>query len=85
MKKKIKKYFYIAMFTLLGILASLVVHAGVEIAVIDLLTTDFERYNLGFSWSSWLTIHLVWSVLISVIFTIMGFWQGKYWWGKIYE
>ncbi len=83
--KTVKKYFYITMFVFLGVLASFVVHAGVEMAVIDLLVNDFERYNLGLSWNGWLTVHAVGSVLLLAIYAMTGLWLGKHFWEKKYE
>jgi len=79
-----KRKFYIAAFIFLGILLQFLVHAGIEIWYINLLLTDFQKYGFGLSWESWEMIHH--GLLLVLLFCggIFGFWQGKYWWKRIY-
>ena len=79
-----KRTIYITSFTLLGILLSTIVHAGVEIPVINLLVADFDRYSLGLTWAQWFWVHHVGSVILGVAGALFGFWQGRYWWRVIY-
>lgn len=81
MKKKI----YIIAFTVFGILLQLLLHTGIEIWYIGLLTLDFPRYSFGFSWNQWFLIHHIGAVILLVVGILFGFWQGKFWWQKIYE
>jgi len=80
-----KKTIYIILFTFLGILLQLLVHALVEIWYINLLNADFSRYSLGFSWSQWFLIHHVLTVVLLILGALFGFWQGKFWWPRLYE
>lgn len=80
-----KKHFYIVCFTLLGVLLSFLVHAGIEIPAINLLISDFDRWSLGFSWNDWYTIHAVLSAVLLLAGAAFGFYQGMYWWRKLYE
>ena len=80
-----KKAIYITAFTALGILLQFLVHAGVEIWYIGLLLADFPKYGFGFSWNTWVVIHHVGTVILFAAGVLTGFWQGKYWWRKIYE
>ncbi|KPJ71321.1 hypothetical protein AMJ50_02400 [Parcubacteria bacterium DG_74_3] len=80
-----KKTIYIAAFTFLGILLQFLIHALVEIWYIGLLTQDFSRYSWGFSWSQWFLIHHIGTVILLVAGIFFGFWQGKFWWHRIYE
>ena len=79
-----KKTIYIAGFTVLGILVSFIVHAGVEIWYIGRLIADFETYGLGLSWSQWVMIHHVGAVLLFLLGLTAGFFQGRLWWRIIY-
>lgn len=81
MKKKI----YIIAFTILGILLQFLIHAGIEIWYIGLLLSDFQKYSFGFSWQQWFIIHHIGTVILFIAGASFGFWQGKFWWRKIYE
>lgn len=80
-----KRPVYIVAFTVLGILLQFVIHATIEIWYIGLLTRDFSKYSLGFSWSQWFIIHHVGAGILFLAGALFGFWQGKFWWRKIYE
>lgn len=80
-----KKTAYIASFTFLGILLQLIIHGLVETWYVGLLLKDFSRYGLGLSWNNWFLIHHIATVILLILGILFGFWQGKYWWRKIYE
>ena len=80
-----KKRIYIILFTLLGLEIQFLVHAWIEIWYIDLLLRDFEKYSFGLSWRQWFLIHHVASAILLIAGIALGFWQGKYWWRRIYE
>ncbi|TSC62077.1 MAG: hypothetical protein G01um101448_1210 [Parcubacteria group bacterium Gr01-1014_48] len=75
---------YLFLFTLLGVIVSFLVHAAIEIPVIDLLVKDFEKYGLGLTWRQWYSVHHIGSVLLLLLGIMGGFWQGKYWWRVMY-
>lgn len=75
-----KKVVYIALFTVLGVLVSFLLHGILELIIIDLLLTDFSRYNLGLSWPQWFSIHRWGTWLLLILGIGIGFWQGKHWW-----
>ncbi len=79
------KIVYVALFTFLGILLQLLVHGLFERWYIGLLVSDFSKYGLGLSWGQWFTIHQVGTVVLFIAGALFGFWQGKFWWRKIYE
>ncbi len=81
MKKKI----YIISFTFLGILLQFLIHGLVETWYLGFLINDFSRYSFGFSWSQWFLIHHIVTVILFIAGVLFGFWQGKFWWRKIYE
>jgi len=80
-----KKRLYIFVFTVLGLLLQFLAHAGIEIWYIGLLLDNFQKYSLGFSWQQWLIIHHIGAIILFIAGFIFGFWQGKYWWHKMYE
>ena len=55
---------YIALFVLLGILVQFIIHAVLEVLVIAALVTNFERFNLGLTWSQWLLVHHIGSLVL---------------------
>jgi len=81
----IKKGIYILLFTLLGLLAQFFIHIVVEILYINLLINNFAIFGLGFSWDAWFVIHIIWATVLLVLGAVFGFWQGVYWWKRIYE
>jgi len=80
-----KKTIYIALFIFLGLLLQFLVHALIEIPYLGLLNIDFDRYSLDFSWQELLVIHAVFTIVLIIAGALFGFWQGKYWWNKIYK
>jgi len=81
MKKKI----YITLFVILGIFLQLLIHGLVEIWYIGLLINNFQKYSLGLSWPQWFLIHHIATVILFIAGVLFGFWQGKFWWKRIYE
>lgn len=80
-----KKIIYIISFTFLGLLLQILVHAGIEILYIKMLGKDFDKYSLGLSWNQLVTVHYIGSILLVIAGILFGFWQGKYWWKRLYE
>jgi hypothetical protein len=80
-----KKIIYIAAFTALGLLTQFILHAAIEIWYIGLLLSNFNKYGLGLNWNQWVLIHHAGTVLLLIAGIAAGFWQGKFWWKKIYE
>ena len=79
-----KQGFYIALFTFLGILLQFLAHALIEVWYIGLLLEDFDTYSFGFSWDFWLWVHHIGGVALFILGATLGYFQGKYWWRKIY-
>jgi hypothetical protein len=80
-----KRYFYIASFTFLGILLQLLAHGLIEVWYIGLLLSDFVSYGFGLSWNNWVLIHNILTILFFIAGTWIGYKEGVYWWRKIYE
>jgi len=82
---KLKKIIYVALFTLLGILASFILHAIAEIWYIGLLALDFKKYSMGLSWANLYIAHYALSLLFLLGGFVAGFFQGLFWWTVIYS
>lgn len=78
-----KKVWYITLFTLLGILLGFLLHALIEIPVIFLLVSDFERWGMGFSWGIWEMIHTIGALALLILGAVIGFRQGQHWWNIV--
>jgi len=79
-----KKIIYIGAFIVLGILVQFLIHASLEIWYIGLLLKDFSTYSLGLSWENWFLIHNVATAVFLAAGILIGFYQGNFWWRKIY-
>lgn len=79
-----KRVIYYIAFTLLGVLVGFFVHAVIEMLVIKLLLSDFEKYNLGLSWTSWERIHDLGTIGLVLVLGWLGFRGGKKWWRILY-
>lgn len=80
-----KRVVYIIAFTVLGILLQFLAHAVVERWYIAKLVNDFDAYGLGLSWKQWFLAHHIVSVALFIAGAGLGFWQGLYWWPKLYD
>ncbi len=80
-----KRLVYIISFSFLGLLLGFLIHSVIEIAGIDLLVGDFEKYSLGFSVNNWFFIHKIWAGITLGGGLLFGFFQGKYWWRVLYK
>jgi len=79
-----KRAFYVLCFTFLGFLLQLIVHALLEMAVLSLLLSDFDRYGLGLSWSQWYAVHHVLTLALLIAGIALGFRWGVKWWQILY-
>lgn len=79
-----KKVIYIILSIILGILLSTMLHAIVEIFIINLLTKDFNKYGLGLSWETWFLIHSIGTIILLVLGIVGGYLLGQRWWRIIY-
>ena len=76
---------YILAFTVFGILVQFCIYALLEIWYIGLLLHNFPRYGFGLSWQAWFWIHGVYAVVFLLAGALLGYFQGRYWWRRIYE
>ncbi|HLC99750.1 MAG TPA: hypothetical protein VJC11_02185 [Patescibacteria group bacterium] len=82
---RIKKIIYITSFTLVGFFAQLIAHALIETSYLGLLEADFVQYGFGLSWDQWYLIHHIGTIILVIVGFGVGFWQGTYWWKRIYR
>lgn len=80
-----KRIFYIFLFIVLGVLVSMLLHAAIEIPMIYLLLKDFDRYGWGLTWQQWYVIHGIGAYVLLLAGVMIGYWQGKHWWGVLYD
>lgn len=81
---KIKQYFYILLFTLLGWMVLFLFYSMLEYLVLSTLLEDFENYNLGLSWGQWWYLNHLANAVFSLAGIAIGFVQGRYWWRVVY-
>jgi len=80
-----KKAIYLITFTILGVLIAFLAYALIEVWYIDLLIKNFQKYNLNFSWAQLTLINQILSVIFITSGAIIGYFQGIFWWKKLYE
>ncbi len=80
-----KKTIYLVMFVVLGVLIAFLAYAMIEVWYIDLLIKDFQKYSLGFSWNHWFLINRLLALIFFTGGIFAGYYQGIFWWKKIYE
>lgn len=66
------------------VLVSFIIHAIIEIPVINLLVSDFEKYSPGMNWSQILAIHAIFTLFLFLAGIISGVFLGFRWWKYIY-
>lgn len=79
-----KRSIYILVSIVLGVLLSFLLHALIEIGVINFLTKNFSKYGLGLNWQTWFLIHHIATAVLSVAGIVFGYWIGARWWRIIY-
>lgn len=80
----LKKYIYIFLFVVFGGITGFLIHAALEILIINLLSLDFAKYGLGLTWQTWFTIHSIGSIILLIAGVAFGWQQGNYWWKYVY-
>lgn len=66
------------------VLLGFLLHAAIEIPIINLLTKDFKIYNLGLSWRNWYLIHHIGTAVLLFLAVVVGYFLGQRWWRMIY-
>ncbi|MDA2936283.1 hypothetical protein MYX06_03640, partial [Patescibacteria group bacterium AH-259-L05] len=61
------------------------IHAQIEIFYINLLLKDFSTYSFGLSWSQLYLVHHIGVVVLFIVGILFGYWQGRFWWKRMYE
>jgi hypothetical protein len=79
-----KRYLYYACFALLGLLIATLVHAGLEILALKIITNDMATYNDGYVWQHWNLVHGSLSLVLWLLGTFGGFVLGKHFWQVLY-
>lgn len=80
-----KKIIYLVVFVIFGLLLAFLVHSILEVWYTNLLIKNFDKYSLGLTWDGWFTVYQVFYFILFAIGGLIGFFQGKFWWQRIYE
>ncbi len=80
MKKKI----YIILSTFLFLLLGTLFVFLVEFLVIKIMISDFDKYSFGLTWSTLMLVRNIFSILVFVVFSILGYFVGQKWWNYVY-
>lgn len=80
-----KRALYIIAFTVAGILLQFLAHMMLERWYILKLVNDFATYGFGLSWRAWFIMHHIAAVVFFIAGAAFGFWQGRYWWPRLYD
>ncbi len=79
-----KKTIYIILTAILGIIVSFLIHAIIEIPVIYLIVSNYDKYSLGLSWGQLFLIHNIFTFILFLVGLILGIKFGFKWWKYIY-
>jgi len=79
-----KKTFYILLSIFLFGLFGILISALVQIPIIKLMISDFDKYSPGFTWTQLMVIHRVFSLLLVIFLAILGHKIGQKWWKYVY-
>lgn len=79
-----KKYFYIGAFGFLGYLLSLLLHAGIEIPTLALITGEAGKFGDNIIWRNWQCIHGTVGAVLSVSGILFGLLLGRKFWQILY-
>lgn len=79
-----KKIIYIAFFTFLGFLLTLLLHGLVEIAALSLILNNFDKYSSSPLWRHWNEIHDVFTLVLAIVGVTVGFLSGRHFWPILY-
>ena len=79
-----KKYLYIFLFMVLGLLLSQLIHSAIEIPVISLMSK--QLLETGESWLAdyWWLLHDMGSIVLWLAGLVFGFAMGKKYWRILY-
>ena len=79
-----KRIIYITLFSILGLLAATLVHAGIEIPTLYLITGDLERYGDSWVWRNWQLLHGYAGAALWLAGAGIGLWLGVRFWQILY-
>ena len=75
-----KRSFYIASFALLGLLLSTILHSGLEIAVLNIIFSNPDRFFNTFWWNNWSLFHMMMASFLWFLGIGVGIYLGCKWW-----
>lgn len=84
-RRSLKKNGYIVSTILLSVLLALLFLGMAEIMLLNWFLQDVQSAYLGISWDGWLTIRIIASPMVILLFGVLGFRYGEKYWQMIYE
>ena len=79
-----KRFCYIGLFILLGLLISLLLHGLIEIYILNRIVNNFDVFEGGFIWQNWPLIHRAGSLTLTVMGVVGGWAVGRHFWEVLY-
>ncbi|MEM9336526.1 MAG: hypothetical protein AAGA35_01555 [Patescibacteria group bacterium] len=79
-----KRTVYIIAFIFLGLIVSTLVHAALEMPILWLVSSDYERYANSLLWQHWELMHHTVAVGLWVMGALVGYKLGKRYWHILY-
>jgi len=67
------KYLKIILVVLIGLILGLIIHGVIEILAILILTIWLSNLFLSISWTVWLWIHFVFTVIVEILGIVLAF------------
>ena len=84
MKHYLKQIAYVAAFVFLGLLVAALIHAGLEIPTLLIITGDIDRYGESWLWQNWRLVHGLGGGLLWLAGAGVGYWLGRRYWRIVY-
>jgi mannose/fructose/N-acetylgalactosamine-specific phosphotransferase system component IID len=79
-----KKFVYVGLFALLGVLFMTLIHGVVEVQVLRIITSDLATYGESFIWRNWTMVHGLLAGALWIKGALFGVWLGLLYWRIIY-
>ncbi len=74
------KYLKFVLVLIIGLILGLIIHGLIEIPALWLLTNKFSDLFFGTSWSVWVWIHLVFTIIVEILGVFLAFWIFRKCW-----
>lgn len=79
-----KKTIYIILCGILGVMLGFILQTILEVPVIYVVVSDFEKFSFGLSWEKLMILHWIFTLVLLMLGLIFGIRKGFVWWKYIY-